>query len=307
MANGHILNISSQTHASNAHEPAFNLTADSEWRFDIAPGTWIQPGGACIGNRYSAAGRTWNIFLFDTEPARIRFQIGDSVGAFRATVNHFFTTGGVPADGERVQCRLTLVANNGSNQTVTALYTRRGASIQSLDTDSDWVLESTNTISGAQVWHTMEMPVILMKGQDSSGNWRGKFYGFRWWGSINKTNPILNLDFTNPANSLNAPTYTSWDDAVSADNWSISGGTKGTNWDYVEPTAVGLPQPVISSVTPLSTSALRVAFSTHAEYSDYEIERGGVTVASGVTESPWDDAGLTANTEYSYRVRGRVA
>jgi hypothetical protein len=68
-----------------------------------------------------------------------------------------------------------------------------------------------------------------------------------------------------------------------------------------------LPQPVISSVTPLSTSALRVAFSTHAEYADYEIERGGTTVATGVTASPWDDSGLTANTEYSYRVRGRTA
>jgi hypothetical protein len=67
-----------------------------------------------------------------------------------------------------------------------------------------------------------------------------------------------------------------------------------------------LPQPVIASVTPLSSSALRVAFSTHSEYEDYEIERGGVTVASGVTASPWDDSGLTANTQYSYRVRGRV-
>jgi hypothetical protein len=312
MADGYLNNIQgSQMRIENPHEAAFNIAGDTEWRFDIAPSTWLLASGTAghIINRYNtgATKRVWVIQLFDSAPQRIRMQLGNSDGTFRAAYNLFFNTSGPFADGQRVQCRIRLTANNGSNQTVITLHTRTGANIQSLASDNDWVLEDTNTTAGAQVWMSTDQHVTLFRDiAAGTAHLRGRFYGMKWWGSLNKTNPILDLDFTSPASALNAPTYTSWDDAASADNWTVY-GTKGTDWDYVEPTPVGLPQPVISSVTPLSTSALRVAFSTHAEYADYEIERGGVTVASGVTESPWDDAGLTANTEYSYRVRGRVA
>jgi hypothetical protein len=67
-----------------------------------------------------------------------------------------------------------------------------------------------------------------------------------------------------------------------------------------------LPTPVISGVTTLGETSLRVAFSMHTEYADYEIERDGVTVATEVAGSPYDDTGLDPATEYTYRVRGRV-
>jgi len=67
-----------------------------------------------------------------------------------------------------------------------------------------------------------------------------------------------------------------------------------------------LPTPTISSVTALSTTSLRVTFSNHAEYADYQVERNGTVVASNRTGTTYDDTGLTAGTTYSYRVRGRT-
>jgi len=91
--------------------------------------------------------------------------------------------------------------------------------------------------------------------------------------------------------------------AVNASGATLSNQATATTQAGSTPT---LPTPTISAVTALSTTALRVAFSTHGEYADYQVERNGTVVASGVTASPFDDAGLTAGTTYSYRVRGRV-
>jgi hypothetical protein len=84
-------------------------------------------------------------------------------------------------------------------------------------------------------------------------------------------------------------------------------------------TPPGLPQVTISSVTALRADGppivhtARVAFSTHAEFDAYEIQRAPgltpvegdyVTITSSATASPYDDAGRTAEASYTYRVRG---
>jgi hypothetical protein len=74
----------------------------------------------------------------------------------------------------------------------------------------------------------------------------------------------------------------------------------------LEEGGASLPQVEIASVTALSTTSLRVTFSEHEEFDDYEVERDGTTIATEVPGSPFDDTGLSSNTEYSYRVRGRA-
>jgi hypothetical protein len=240
MADGYIRQIAgTQTRIENPHEAAFNIAGDAEWRFDIAPSTWLLASGTSghIINRYNAGAtkRVWLIQLFDSAPQRIRMQTGNADGTFRAAYNLFFNTSGPFADGQRVQCRIRLTANNGSNQTVFTLHTRTGANIQSLASDNDWVLEDTVTTAGAQAWMSTDQHVTLMRDiAAGSGALRGKFYGMKWWGSLNKTNPILDIDFTTTSAALNAPKYTSWDDAVSADNWTAY-GVSGSDWNYVPP------------------------------------------------------------------------
>lgn len=65
------------------------------------------------------------------------------------------------------------------------------------------------------------------------------------------------------------------------------------------------PSTAPTVTTPNSNqSTIRVSWTTVTGATSYDVERAGVTIATGVTASPYDDNNRAASTTYAYRVRG---
>jgi len=290
MPDGHIRILTAPGAITNANEPAFNITSNAEWRLDMAPSIWVAAGTQTLAARYdhNTPRRVWQIILHNAAPRQVRVLLGNADGTGARTFQlPFSATNGTAAefvDGQRVQLRVRVTANNGSGGTTITLHSRAGANLAALSDDANWTLESTTTQSGTQTWLATDLAVRWGSSLGDLSHTFGGYFGFRWWGSLDKTNPILAVDFTNPANSTNPPTYSSWDDAISADHWTIA-GTKGTSWDYVEPPVAGqtaLPTAVLASTNWSAVGAASILAAVAGVDDDASYAEGAAGVNNAV-------------------------
>jgi len=237
MAAGYLDILTTSARSAIADDAGFDLTNDAEWRVDLAANDWTPAAGATyIVDRWLTTGsfRSWNI---DTSTAAtMGLSVENGSGAFRATFTSSFSK---PSDGERCQLRWTLDANNGSSQTVVAFYSRRGASIQDLESDSDWVLEDTDTLGGVQTWKASTSQIALhsqSEGGPANGV-LGKYYRAVMWSDLTKTTKCFDVNFGDDANQVGGDPAL-WDDAARSGNWSVS-GVEDTDFAWVAEGAPG--------------------------------------------------------------------
>ena len=224
-------------------DPGFDLTADAEWRLDLALDSWANGTSTqYIATRYDAASneRLWRLFI--TSVGALRLGLGDGNGAWRTDVS--FGNFIKPANNERVQIRITLDADDGSGNTVFTLYERRGSALNNALTDNTgWTLVQTKTIAGIQSWAASTKPVWLATNGDNPGisGATGKYHEFVHWSDITQTTKVCHVDFTDEANAITP--YSVWDDLAIANNWTMN-GTEGTDyvWD------AGLPSMMLLGI-----------------------------------------------------------
>jgi len=97
----------------------------------------------------------------------------------------------------------------------------------------------------------------------------------------------------------------------SVDQLGLGGTTNEDQWLFplVVQARVSIPTPLLwgppSGLTavPLSSSSIRLTWHPVLAADGYDVERDGTIVAQSVVGTQYDDIGLTASTEYDYRVR----
>lgn len=299
---GHIHVISFPVRAVLASDASMNLgTGDVEWRLDVALDDWQIAGTnqvLLVRNNTVGDNRNWQIIANDG--GTMWLQLANAAGSAVTNFNLSWTTGGLPADGERVQIRITLDSDNGSSQKVISMYSRRGASMQDLANNTAWTLEVQRTPdAGVQEFKAISEPVSF-NGLGGPG-FTGEMYRALMWKDLTQTTKVFDVDFNNPRVS-----GVDWDDAVLAhDHWTME-GTENTDWEWIPSDEVlGVPQNLIA--TAVSSTQINLEWDAVTEADAYDIERNGVVIedkyTGGVT---YPDTGLSPSTEYTYRVRAAL-
>lgn len=209
-------------------DAAFDPSGDVEWRFDIAPADWTPEAYQRIIDRYEAgvdsADRQYRIsFGISATQQEIWITLEDGAGGWRGDYGPNITSATF-SPGQRVQIRITLDADNGSGNTDIYLYTRTGANIADLASNTGWTQEGDpyDNIPGTQTWSACPDPIAIAGNNiDGAEGWAGKFYRAVMWSDLTQTTKVFDIEFID-ANSSDP--WTSWDDYARTGNWTASGG-----------------------------------------------------------------------------------
>ena len=228
---GYLRILTNSGAATLADDAAFDLSGNAEWRVDAAAFDWTPSAIQFLIDRYIVAGsnRNWRMRL-DVDGDFLQ-DIGDGAGAFRLTGDQAW---GEPANGARAQLRFICLADVGGT-TELHLYTRIGAFIQDLESDSDWTLADSNTgNAGVQTWKATTNHIRLGSSAEAIGSsFIGDIYRAVHWSDATKTTKVFDVTF----NNVSRISATEWNDAARTGHWTIN-GTENTDWRY-EPDPVG--------------------------------------------------------------------
>lgn len=180
---------------------------------DYSPATDLR-----VVSRYVAVGdhRLYNMFFRDVGGnQRPGLTIGSSTGTFRATVLGDALSG--ISDGERIQMKIEIDADNDAGGTDVTMFVRSGANLKrDLTDDTDWTDLGTDTISGVQTWDAVTAELAVMAESGGALQSAGDMRRLIVYHSLDQTNLVVDIDFRDVAtpfasfieSSTNAATVT---------------------------------------------------------------------------------------------------
>ncbi len=180
---------------------------------DYSPATDLR-----VVSRYIATGdhRLYQFFFADVGGnPRPALTIGTATGTLRATVFGDALSG--ISDGERIQMKIEIDADNDAGGTDVTMFVRSGANLKrDLEDDTDWTDLTTDTIGGgAQTWAavTAELAVMAQSGDGglpSEGDMRRVII----YHSLNQTSKVVDIDFRDIATPFASFTESSTNEAT---------------------------------------------------------------------------------------------